>query len=182
MGNPPLTPDTGDKLSTLLRLFLAYTRARSSEQRSLLEQQILALFESLGATEDTGVIKVRTEFEVMRAELRSQSPQTPRAANNAREFVTSKIHAFENIDANPRLSGPAREMLRIPLSEVANRFGYFDQEQANESLDRILDSIKQSPTSEIEGTETSRTSIAVIRAFAKNFCNIAPFCSGRRSE
>jgi hypothetical protein len=178
MANPQLSPEIEATISSLFRYFLAYTRTRSSGERASLESQILGLFESLGATEHISIREARATFEGIRAEIESR--KRPKAiADDARDFATYRIRIFENIPSNPKLSGAAREMLRIPLSEATSRVGQFDQEQADESLSRILDSMRESPTSEIEGDGRLRTSIAVIRAFAKNFCNIPPFCSGK---
>jgi hypothetical protein len=179
MANPPLSPDAEAAISALFALFLAYTKARSSRGREELERQILALFESLGAMEHHALIEARATFEGMRSPLVSGGKRARNIADNARDFVTYRIRIFENTPSNPKLSGAAREMLRIPLSEVTSRLGQFDEGQADASLGRILGSMKESPTSEIEGDGKLRTSLSVIRAFAKNFCNIPPFCSGK---
>jgi hypothetical protein len=179
MGNPPLRPDFNATISTLLRRFLAYTRARSTEERARLEREILALFDLLGAADDRAVLEVRAEFDALRAEGSVDSYRIRKVADDARDFATYRIRIFENVPGNPSLTGPARNMLRIPLSEAADRSGHFNEEQAEISISRILDSIRKVPSSEIEGDKKRRTSIAVIRAFAENFCNIPPFCSGK---
>jgi hypothetical protein len=179
MGNPPLRLDFNATISALLRRFLAYTRARSTEERARLERDILALFDSLGAIEDRTILDVRAQFDALRAEGISERYRIRKFGDEARDFATSRIRIFEKVPGNPSLTGPARNMLRIPLSEAADRTGHFNEEQAEKSLTRVLDSIKKIPASKIEGNGTSRTSIAVIRAFAENFCNIPPFCSGK---
>lgn len=179
MGNPPLRPDFNATISTLLSRFLAYTKARSTEEKAGLEQEILALLDFLGATNDRAVIGVRTEFEARRTAENRNSSQISRPSDDAREFATYRISLFEKIPGNPHLSGPARNMLRIPLSEVADRTGHFNEDQAARSISRILDSLKKGPSSQIEGDGKRKTSVAVIRGFAENFCNIPPFCSGK---
>ena len=55
-------------------------------------------------------------------------------------------------------------------------------EVTDQSLHLVAESLREEPHSRSEGHGRVRTSIAVIRAYAKNFCNIPPFCSGRSHE
>ncbi len=181
MGNPPLGPDVQASIATLLSLFLAFTRARSTQERAELERQILLAFDRLGATEDRSVLEVRRTFESLRTaagtEIRART-----LAISARKFTNDRIRRFEETPSSPRLSRGAREILRIPLIEAAERTELFNEEQAAESLDRVLDSVRDPPVSNLEGDNGVRTSTAVIRAIHKNFCSIPPFCNGDSNE
>lgn len=81
----------------------------------------------------------------------------------------------------PRVADAGRR-LRIPIVELFEAAEYRDGEQADRSIARIVGSLREEPHSLIEGYGPLRTSIAVIRAFAINFCNIPPFCSGKEYE
>jgi hypothetical protein len=179
MAKSPLRPDIDETISALFRRFVAYTRARSPQERALLESQILALFDSLGASDDTSIREARAAFEGIRISPDASSKRVSSVADRARDFATERIRTFERRPSNPKLSKAARDMLRIPLAEVSARTGAFDAEQAGISLDLILSSLREAPTSGIEGDRQGRTSIAVIRGFVENFCNIPPFCSGK---
>lgn len=176
MGNPPLRPDIQASIGVLFDLFLDFTRARSIDARLDLERKILAIFERLGATSDRSIDQARERFETLRTELPIQRIRP--FEMSARNLTNARIRRFEKISGNPRLTGSARQMLRIPVIETAELTGHFDEAEVSKSLDRVLESLKDAPTSESEGGTRSRTSIAVIRAFYKNFCNIPPFCSG----
>lgn len=180
MSNSPLGPDIHVAVSELLSLFIAYTRTRSAEQRKILEDEILARFDGLGATQDQSIIRVRETFEALRADTVAETKATPAVVTRAREFTTKQIRDFERLPSNPRLTQPAREILRIPLSEATSILDDFNADQAHESLNLILNSLKNPPTSKIEGDGEARTSIAVIRAINKHFCSIPPFCTGRK--
>ena len=177
MANPPLSPDAEGAISALFALFLAYTKARSSDEREELERQILALFESLGAMEHHALLEARATFEGMRSHLvevanEQGTSQIMHVTLLRIEFAFSKTPLPTQGCRGLRVDAPD------PLSEVTSRLGQFDEEQADASPGRILGSMKESPASGIEGDEKVRTSLSVIRAFAKNFCNIPPFCSG----
>ena len=174
-----LDPDIAEKLAALLKGFRAYTRARSPEERARLEAEMFALFDSFGTTNTASIVLVRDAFEEMRLLRTSGIIRERTVEDDARVFADSRIREFEVISTNPRLSGPARNMLRIPFIEATKRAGQINQEQADASFDRLLESVRAAPSAEIEGNGRLRTSIAVIRAFYENFCNIPPFCSGK---
>ncbi len=179
MATPPLQPDVAETIAALLKGFRAYTHARTTEERLLLEQQILALFDSLGASDTQSIVLVREAFEEMRSLAPVGSTRARTIEDEARSFADSRIREFELTPSNPKLSGPARNMLRIPFSEATRRRGIFSEEQADRSFNLIFQSLRSQPTAEIEGDGKLRTSISVIRAFYNNFCNIPPFCSGK---
>jgi hypothetical protein len=179
MAGSQLSPDLEATISALFNYFLQYARTSSLGERATLEKQILSLFESLGATEHSSIIHARATFDEIRSEIQSRRARPRALATIARDFASNRIRIFESVPTNPKLSGPARELLRIPLAETTSRSGKLNQEQADESLGLILDSMRETPISDIEGDGKIRTSVAVIRAFAKNFCNIPPFCSGK---
>jgi hypothetical protein len=85
-----------------------------------------------------------------------------------------------------RLTAGARDMLLIPIFEAQaqGRFGppfgpieFLGREV--ESLEVILRTTSEDP-SLYDREGRTRSSLSVIRAFWKNFCNIPPFCDGRR--
>lgn len=127
---PPLAPDVAEKLAALLKGFRAYTRTRSPEERARLEAEMLALFDSLGATDTASIVLVRDAFEEMRA-LRTYGIRERTVEDDARVFADTRIREFEVMPTNPRLSGPARNILRIPFIEATKRAGQIDQEQAD---------------------------------------------------
>lgn len=79
-----------------------------------------------------------------------------------------------------RLTAGARDMLLIPLVE-ARSFAPVTSWTEAESLERILRSMAEDPSDYDRDGEQGkvRSSLSVIRAFWKNFCNIPPFCDGR---
>jgi hypothetical protein len=178
MAGSQMDPRVGGTISLLLRMFTAYTRARTAEERSQLERVILELFASLGTTDDQSLVDVRNTFEGLRTQKEIPLPDRT-LEREAREFTAAQISAFERPPAGVTLSGPAREMLKIPLSEAVRISHEFNRDEAAYSIARIYESLRRNPTSEIEGHGGRRTSIAVIRAYAQNFCNIPPFCSGK---
>ena len=175
------TPQLGfaQAITVLFRAFRAYTRARSPEERSRLEQEILAIFETLGASDTQSILEAREAFEEVKALATMGNTRIRTIDEDAWAFADSRIREFQTIPSNPRLTGPARNMLRIPFSEATRRTGKFNEEQADVSFNLIFESMRAQPTEEIEGDKKVRTSISVIRAFAKNFCHIPPFCSGK---
>lgn len=180
MGNPPIRPNVKSAIARLLELFLVFARARSDNERARLETQILALFEQLGATSEAPIQEARARFEELRSVAYESAPRGfARAADewesNARQLVNARIRSYE-MDG-PHLTRGAREMLRIPVIEVAGLNQEFDEAQVSESLDRVLASMREPPRSRAEGEGRSRTSVAVIRAFSKNYCSIPPFCA-----
>ena len=70
-------------------------------------------------------------------------------------------------------------MLRTPIAEVAERTAEFNPDAVEKSLDRLFQSLLEPPLNKTEGEANTRTSIAVIKSFWKNFCRIPPFCASR---
>jgi hypothetical protein len=143
------------------------------------KRQILALFDSLGATDTQSVVLVREAFEEMRSLASVGTTRVRTIEDEARSLVDSRIREFELTPSNPKLSGAARNILRIPFVEATRRGGTLSEEQADKSFNLIFQSLRSQPTAPIEGDGKLRTSISVIRAFYNNFCNIPPFCSGK---
>jgi hypothetical protein len=85
-----------------------------------------------------------------------------------------------------RLTSGARDMLLIPLSESGRRRGPpgldFRFGPEYESLQVILRTMREDPSLEDRETRDVRSSLSVIRAFWRNFCNIPPFCDGREGR
>ena len=179
MGNSPIQPDIRAALSTLLNLFLQFAHARSEAYRNELEAQILSIFDSLGATSDRLVQEARTRFETLRDEPSRTALKSNPWENRAKAIVNTRIKRFESLSSNVKLTKGAREMLRIPVIETADLNHDFDGGQLDESLGRILETMK---IPDPQRESRYRNSIDVIRALHQNFCNIPPFCSGRRNE
>jgi hypothetical protein len=97
----------------------------------------------------------------------------------AKAIVNTRIRRFESLSWNIKLTKGAREMLRIPVIETADSNHDFDAGQVDELLDRILETMR---VPDPQRESRYRNSIDVIRALHQNFCNIPPFCSGKRNE
>lgn len=171
-----------DSIQHLLVLFLEYKRARSQSERSRLDAEIMQLFDTLGASLSPEMLTVRGDFERMRNAPTPESGLSRQARSEARRFSNGRIARIERTPDAPVLTKGAKEMLRIPLLEVYELFQYRDEEEADRSFARIAESLREEPHSRREGRGRERTSIAVIRAYAKNFCNIPPLCSERDHE
>lgn len=84
-----------------------------------------------------------------------------------------------------RLTPGARDMVLIPLAEAARgRRGRFPPGLEYASLETILRTMREDPSLEdrVDGPGNVRSSLSVIRAFWRNFCNIPPFCDGRERQ
>ena len=87
-----------------------------------------------------------------------------------------------------KLTWGAREMLTIPIVEAYERQGYVDRALVEESLRKIMATLKESTVEERASNESFfedskfRNSQDVIRAFHKRFCNIPPFCKRGPSD
>jgi hypothetical protein len=84
-----------------------------------------------------------------------------------------------------RLTAGARDMLLIPIAETRALEGFppdvrFPRGSEVESIERIMRSMVEDPSANDRREQRNvRSSLSVIRAFWKNFCNIPPFCDGR---
>lgn len=137
------------------------------------------LFSKLGVVSGYPVIRQAAEiFERISKEPVVRVRQPPTLGSEARNFVNVTLRRYERSQGLV-LSNGARQLLRVPVVETAEFAEQFDREQTNASLANVLATLKEQPRSPAEGTDNVRTSVAVIRAFWKNFCNIPPFCSGR---
>jgi hypothetical protein len=183
MGGNALPPDVQLTLEQLFRLFSEYISATGESERRNLQAQILALFSRLGVASDAPAVRDAAEFfqAIQRLPQRTLPVRREETlATAARELVTSRIRIFEKARSNPALSAGARQMLRIPVTEAVELSGHFEKEELEASLNRLFSTLLEPPESPIEGTAQVRTSVAVVRAFWKNFCRIPPFCSGRQ--
>jgi hypothetical protein len=170
-----------DSIQHLFYLFLQYKQARSQREKAKLDAEILQLFDTLGASITPAMVSVRDEFERMRTVPAPQSPKR-RLKSEAKIFVRDRLQTIELEPNAPALTQGAKEMLRIPITELFENEAYRNGEEVDKSLSRIVGSLREEPHSRSEGYGPLRTSIAVIRAYAKNFCNIPPFCSGKEYE
>lgn len=169
-----------DSIQHLLSLFLQYKQTRSQREKTRLEMEILQLFDTLGASLGHEMLTVRGEFERIReASTQAASPEKE-LSKAAHRFARERISRVVKTPGAVELSWGARELLRVPLIETYESAGYRDTERADESLRLVAESLREQPSTPSEGQGRKRTSIAVIRAFANNFCNIPPFCSGKQ--
>jgi hypothetical protein len=100
----------------------------------------------------------------------------------ANRFSRDRISKIQDVLGAPALTAGAKDMLRIPIIELYETAEYRNEDETDRSLALISNSLREEPHSPREGSGPLRTSIAVIRAYAKNFCNIPPFCTGRHHE
>jgi hypothetical protein len=183
MSTTPIPPGMRVELEGLFRLFAAYSRARSTRQRSRIEEQIMEVFSRLGVASDSIVARQANEmFDEVRKGRAITNPRTDDVASRAKQLVSARVRDFERRPDAPKLSAGARQMLRIPVVEAAQASNRLDVVEVSRSLDTVLDSLTEPPRSPVEGTDRGRSSIAVIRAFWKNFCHIPPFCSGEEQR
>jgi hypothetical protein len=180
MSTTPIPANVQAALFTLFELFTSFVAARTKDERAVLQERILALFSTLGVASDYPEVRRAVEtFERLRGETSISTARLPTLKENARDIVNARLRLFERTTPNPKLSGAARSILRIPVIESVEILGGLNEEEVVESLDTVLDSLKGPPVSKIEGTRRKRTSIAVIRSLYLNFCNIPPFCAGK---
>lgn len=171
-----------DSIQHLLVLFLQYKAARSPKERSRLELEILQLLDTLGASLSPEMLTVREDFERMRTISTPRPSAKKELRAEANDFFKKRIERFEFAPNGPALTWAAKEMLRVPIIEAYETYGYRNAEEADRSVSRIVNSMREEPNSSREGYGPLRNSLSVIRAYAENFCNIPPFCSGKRHE
>jgi hypothetical protein len=171
-----------DSLQQLLELFLEYKRARSPRVRLKLEEEILQLFDTLGASLPPKLLSVRGEFEEMREKPDLEVSPEKELRRASHRFAGKRIALIAGTPGAVELSWGARELLRVPLIETYESAEFRDADLADHSLQLVAESLQEKPRTPSEGHGQLRTSVAVIRAFAKNFCNIPPFCSGKQYE
>jgi hypothetical protein len=180
MGTNALPPDLQSVLETLFALFAAYVAAATVSERDSLHAQILDLFSRLGVAPRSPLVRQAAEiFERIRQEPLVKIRPNPTLAGEARDFTNARLRNYERRQGLT-LSTGARQMLRVPIVETAEFADRFDPEQTDRSLSTVLATLKdEAPVTDAEGNSNMRTSVAVIRAFWKNFCNIPPFCRGK---
>lgn len=84
-------------------------------------------------------------------------------------------------EAGVQLTWGARQMLTIPVIEVLERRGDVLWDEVDRSIQTLVATIaRETPPEELE-VFGGGGSVSVIRAFARRFCSIPPFCS-RRDE
>jgi hypothetical protein len=180
MGASSLPPGLQLALERLLGLFVRYVSARNDGERQQLQAEIAEIFSALGVVPELPSVSEAIQlFERIKREPAAPKLRRTTLADEARDFVNSRLRVLENSGDNPALSAGARELLRVPVAEAARFSGHFETEEIATSLDALFSTLREPPSSPSEGTTEVRTSVAVIRAFWKNFCNIPPFCSGR---
>ena len=180
MGINPLPPDLQSALETLVDLFAQYVAARTVKERRDLHGQILDLFSRLGVASKSPLVRQATErFERISREPLVKTPPVPTIVSEARDFANARLRSYER-SQGLTLSAGARQLLRVPVIETAEFAEHFDPERTDTSLNTVFKTLADAvPATRAEGNSGFRTSVAVIRAFWENFCNIPPFCSGR---
>ena len=89
----------------------------------------------------------------------------------------------QEVEFGIRLTPGARQMLLIPLTELGPKLIEIEWEQVRSSLSALLSSMKEDPApSEEELFRERRSSLSVIRAFWRKYCNIPPFCQKTDKE
>ena len=83
---------------------------------------------------------------------------------------------------NLHLSWGAKAMLIVPIVEAQQASDSIDWEETQESLDLVFNSLREQEKDDLPSNEeaiarSQRSSISIIKAFWKNFCNIPPFCA-----
>jgi hypothetical protein len=76
-------------------------------------------------------------------------------------------------ESRTRLTPGAHEMLVIPVMEIMESEGDVDWIEVKRSVSSLVKGIAEDVSLE----SRKPNSIDLIRSFAKNFCNIPPFCS-----
>lgn len=179
MGTSPIPPDLQRSLELLFEMFSNYVAARSERERSALHASIVDLFAHLGVVSEYPLVRQAAEmFERIQREPAQRKQREATLANSARDIVSARIRLFERTQGRPSLSAGARQILRIPVVESVEFAETLNEAQVVASVDKVLSGIAEDPISPAEGRDDVRTSVAVIRSLAKNFCNIPPFCSG----
>jgi hypothetical protein len=182
MGSTPLPPDLQTVLEQLFELFSQYTATSDRTEQAELRTQILSLFARLGvATKEPLVQNAIAIFERISGSHVAKRIVRETLPIRARDFVTNEIRGFER-QSGLKLSGGARQILRVPIVESVEFTETFREEQTHASLQRVFSSLSESPQGPSEGSGRKRSSIAVIRAYWKNFCNIPPICRGHDGE
>lgn len=179
MGSPPLSPEYQEILQQLFELFSSYVATSRPAERSRLQAQILDLFGRLGVAEANPLVRQAADlFERIRVDTPVVPSHQAVLVNQARRLVDGEIRQFERRTQLTLTSG-ARQLLRTPVAEAIEFTERLDRNEISDSLAKILETLTASPKAPSEGTATTRTAIAVIRAYWRNFCNIPPFCAGR---
>lgn len=75
------------------------------------------------------------------------------------------------------LTSGARQMLLIPIIEQHERGEELSVGQLEESLSQLFTVMREDPSPVDSRNRNIRSSLSVIRAFWRRFCNIPPFCS-----
>jgi hypothetical protein len=179
MSTPALPPNMQALLGQLFELFSTYIVADNVREQSAIHAQILDVFSRLGVVSDSIAVRRAAEiFESITREPIMARPREVTLASEARDFVASQLRTLERGPNAPTLTTGARQLLRTPVVEVAEFAAQFEPEQVASSLDALFLTLREPPINPAEGSTKIRTSVAVIRAFSKNFCRIPPFCSG----
>jgi hypothetical protein len=177
--------ETGLRL--LLSLYAQYLGSTNNPtlQRHLLEQmaEVLAGWdlspERLRRILPTEILSV-LDTAALIPPRRRRPPTLSNGLDATKKQINQRLKDAER-GSGIQLTKGARDMLRIPLAEVAGLGGELDYYKVESSLTVLLSAMaEETPESEAEGNGRIRSSLAVIRSFAKNFCNIPPFCASKR--
>jgi hypothetical protein len=124
-------------------------------------------------------------FALQLRALRSRSPYSPLWEAYHHPGAPPGFQLFEMItaaerDAGVQLTWGARQMFIIPIVGALELRADVDWRDVESSIRDIVRTVAEEPAPE-ERDRATRSSLSVIRAFFRRFCNIPPFCS-RRDE
>lgn len=88
----------------------------------------------------------------------------------------SRIIDVAEREAGIEFTRGGRQMLVIPVIETIELDGRVDWAEVRGSINRVAQTIAEEQGG-VFGVGRAATSVSVIRAFFRRFCNIPPFCS-----
>jgi hypothetical protein len=89
------------------------------------------------------------------------------------DYIVLSAERESGVQLTPR----ARAMLVIPIIEQIDQGRSVDLDQARSSILIILKTLREDSFPADSTSFGARNTLAVIRGFFQNFCNIPPFCS-----
>ncbi|MDX0833804.1 hypothetical protein GOD82_28620 [Sinorhizobium medicae] len=92
---------------------------------------------------------------------------------------TPAIIARQEAAENVKLGDAARDLLSIPIDELLEAGVVINWGEVERSVKKIVESMAKDTSPEARDKNRVLTSVAVVRSFWANFCNIPPFCAPR---
>lgn len=94
--------------------------------------------------------------------------------NQTPDIITQQENA-----ANVTLGKAARDLISIPIDELLEAGDQINWDDVESSVRKIVESMAKDSEPGARDKNGKLTSVAAIRAFWTNFCNIPPFCAPR---